>query len=120
MGYDPSIESYMRSGRIRLTVAWAANAFPPACRWLLNTQALFLVKTKEPSCKYSDDEVWLQSVPESDVVEVGPEAEADLDMHAPPMQETVAEGTSTADPPASDASPPAVRPIQMGDFCVNG
>ena len=66
-----------------LTVAWATNTLPPTCRWLLNTQAIFLVKDKEPTCKYSDDEAWLQCVPEADVVEVGPEVETGEATRAP-------------------------------------
>lgn len=37
-----------------LTVRWAINRLPTACRWLLNTQVLFLNKDKESTSK--DDE----------------------------------------------------------------
>ncbi len=68
-----------------LTVRWASNKLPATCRWLLNTQVLFLMKEREPSNKEFDDfewldaslegtgDEWLQSVPESAVVEQGPE-----------------------------------------------
>ena len=95
-----------------LTVGWATNALPPTCRWLLNTQVLFLQKAREPACKLFDDEAWLdwlaaqpeewsEDVAESDVADVGPEVAADGD---------VAMAAPTEPPRA------AVRPIQMGEF----
>jgi hypothetical protein len=100
-----------------LTVRWATNRLPRACRWLLNTQVLFLRKDREPTCKGFDDYEWLRTLPENDtdaevagdewmqdvaesnVVEEGPEVEPD-------------EPTN-----ATNAVPrPKVRPIPMGEF----
>ena len=68
-----------------LTVRWATNRLSHACRWMLNTQVLFLKKEKEPTCNEFDDNEWLrtlpdeaidgewlQDVPEADVAAVGP------------------------------------------------
>ena len=100
-----------------LTVAWATNTLPPVCRWMLNTQALFLVKEKEPSCKYFNDEEWLQAVPEADVAEVGPEMEVDTGSEqVPAADEGGLTDAAGAAPQAVDVERPAARPIQMGEF----
>ena len=39
-----------------LTIRWAIGNLPVSCRWLLNTQALFLRKGHEPACKQFSDE----------------------------------------------------------------
>ena len=102
-----------------LTVRWATNQLPPACRWMLNTQVLFLKKEREPTSKEFDDHEWLrtlsehtevpgaarqwdQDIPNPDVMEVGPEINA---------ASGNAEGPATAAP-----TRPNVRPIQMGEF----
>ena len=108
-----------------LTVKWAVDALPPSCRWLLNTQLLFLRKNREPTCKTFDDAEWLEwlrhevtrvlgdasgeegdtdSIMDDDVEAVGPELAPDEDA---PMDGS---GALTASPPR------AVRPIQMGEF----
>ena len=51
-----------------LTVRWAVNALPDSCRWLLNTQVLFLTKIREPTCKELDDEEWLNIALDEDDV----------------------------------------------------
>jgi hypothetical protein len=83
-----------------LTVRWATGDLPNTCRWLLNTQLLFLRKDREPECKQFDDEEWTQyCIAES------------LD--------DVPEGSVTTDPTEaadSSATSPKVRPIQMGEF----
>ena len=77
-----------------LTVRWAVNALPATCRWLLNTQAIFLRKDREPTCKDFDDDEWLdwisngdmhwdRDVAEEDVIDVGDELEADDPMGEP-------------------------------------
>ena len=106
-----------------LTVGWATNSLPASCRWLLNTQALFLKKSREPTCKLFGDAVWLdwlaaqpgdaaaaeaeewsEDVPESDVVGVGPEVSqtGDVTMEEEPAL-------------PAEAARPQVRPIQMGE-----
>ena len=98
-------------------MAWATNTLPPSCRWLLNTQALFLEKEREPSCKHFDDEEWLQAVPEADVVDVGPEMEVDANSTQAPQPAIVAppdQGTRVEQ--ALGTTQPPVRPIQMGEF----
>ena len=94
------------------------------CRWLLNTQVIFLRKDREPANKVFDDDEWLSAVPETDVDEEGPEAEADEDMapeqdssgHGP--AEDAAAGTAAATAAGATATEPKpkVRPIQMGEF----
>ena len=115
-----------------LTVRWAINALPPACRWLLNTQALFLLKVRDPVCKEFDDEEWLQllesdtagagdewaqDVPDSEIVAEGLETEADIAM-PPQADSTVVAPIVEAPMPAANSGParPKVRPIQMGEF----
>ena len=44
-----------------LTVRWATGNVPDSCRWLLNTQVLFLKKGQEPTSKEFDDNDWLDS-----------------------------------------------------------
>ena len=41
-----------------LTVRWAAGTLLEACRWLLNTQLLFLRKDVESKNKDFEDEQW--------------------------------------------------------------
>ena len=52
-----------------LTVKWAIGELPEECRWLLNTQAMFLQKAREPECKLSDDEEWLAVLSQNDFLE---------------------------------------------------
>ena len=97
-----------------LTVRWATNNLPASCRWLLNTQLLFLRKSREPTAKQFDDEEWLravqdddwqQDIAEDDVDSYGDEVEADA---AVPMEGVQAAGERR--------SSVAVRPIQIGEF----
>ena len=97
-----------------LTVRWATNTLPATCRWLLNTQVLFLRKSREPTAKQFDDEEWLremrnsewfQDVAEEEVDAYGEELEADGDV---PME---ADGGTEGQ--RRDVK---VRPIQIGEF----
>ena len=45
-----------------LTVKWAIGDLPTTCRWLLNTQVLFLSKHREPTTKEFDDGEWLDTM----------------------------------------------------------
>ena len=54
-----------------LTVGWATNNLPMSCRWLLNTQVLFLQKDQDEVQKDFDDDEWLQDVPEYLVADEG-------------------------------------------------
>ena len=94
-----------------LAVRWATNLLPASCRWLLNTLAVFLRKSRAPTSKVFDDEEWLrvvqthewaQDIPESDIESVGSELGADDD-------------ASMADAAAATGAV-QVRPIQIGEF----
>lgn len=114
----------LRRALDELTVRWAIGALPSTCRWLLNTQVLFLRKQREQVNKDFDDDDWIgilhgddveddedsddeaiegpeweRDVPEERVVQVGSEMEVDAEV-AP-------------QPPRPRAQ---VRPIQMGEF----
>ena len=41
-----------------LTVRWAIGDLPDCCRWLLDTQLMFLRKERELVCKHFSDEEW--------------------------------------------------------------
>ena len=93
-----------------LTVRWALNDLPDACRWLLNTQALFLIKSREPTCKEFDDEEWLRAAANGEWAEDIRESE--VESYGPEVQ--VGEDISMND--ASASGQVGVRPIQMGEF----
>ena len=124
-----------------LTVRWVINALPVTCRWMLNTQALFLRKDREPVSKEFDDEEWIrwllqdggaewaQDISEADVEHVG--AEMEVDESAPEVPETpsaTAPNVMDLDSGAAgstelagveESHSPAVssvRPIQMGEW----
>ena len=113
-----------------LTVRWAADTLPDACRWLLNTQLLFLRKDVEGKNKDFDNEQWtLDELSwDADIPEAATTAQEDVDGEmagvSEGQQEQVARGGNDDDrmPPGQDgtAEPPApkakVRPIQMGEF----
>ena len=43
-----------------LTIKWATGDLPEECRFLLNTQLMFLKKEKDPTLKqFDDDESWI-------------------------------------------------------------
>ena len=48
-----------------LTVVLATGEFPEDCRFLLNTQLMFLKKPKDSSAKIFDDDEWLRSLTEA-------------------------------------------------------
>ena len=73
------------------------------CRFLLNTQLMFLMKEKDPTSKQFDDDGWIRSLTEAQ--------EATTD---------VPEDCVTYD--QQDVDPKRVRPIQVGEFlrkCVS-
>ena len=70
---------------------------PKECRFLLNTQLMFLKKEKEPTSKQFDDDEWIRSLTEA--------LEVTTD---------IPEDSVTYD--QQDVDPKRVRPIQMGEF----
>ena len=44
-----------------LTIKWAKGDLPEECRFLLNTQLMFLKKEKDPKPKQFDDDEWIRS-----------------------------------------------------------
>ena len=61
----------------QLTIRWGAGDLPDCCRWLLNTQVLFLREDREVECKQFSDEDWVQisaadAGPLDDVLEAPP------------------------------------------------
>ena len=50
-----------------LTIKWATGDLPEECRFLLNTQMMFLKKEKDPTTKHFDDDEWIRSLMEAQV-----------------------------------------------------
>ena len=50
-----------------LTVKWATGDLPEECRFLVNTQLMFLKEEKDPTSKQFDDE-WIRSLMEAQEV----------------------------------------------------
>ena len=48
-----------------LTIKWAIGDLPEECRFLLNTQLMFLKKEKDPTSKQFDDDEWIRSLTEA-------------------------------------------------------
>ena len=86
-----------------LTVRWAIGDLPLSCRWLLNTQVMFLRKDAEPSCKQFDDNEWMCTG----------DGESMRDI---PEDEVMADHPQVDVPEGHAETPPKVRPIQMGEF----
>ena len=80
-----------------LTIKWATGDLPEECRFLLNTQLMFVKKEKDPTSKQFDDDEWIHSLAE-----------------APEVTTDTAEDSVTYD--QQDVDPKKVRPIQMGEF----
>ena len=49
----------------RVTIKWATGDLPEGCRFLLNTQLMFLKKEKDPTSKQFDDDEWIRSLAEA-------------------------------------------------------
>ena len=113
-----------------LTVRWATGTLPDACRWLLDTQLLFLKKDTANKNKDFDDEQWtLEEHPwDADFPEAATLLHEDADAEMKEVDEgkpgqgaREAEGKAqmlSVQREAADASAPEakVRPIQMGEF----
>ena len=54
----PAVEERLMRALDQLTVRWAVGTLPDACRWLLDTQLLFLRKDTDTENKDFDDEQW--------------------------------------------------------------
>ena len=50
-----------------LTVNWAAGYVPEECRFLLNTQRMFLIE-RDPASKIFDDDEWMRSLAEAQTI----------------------------------------------------
>ena len=113
-----------------LIVRWAAGTLPDACRWLLNTQLLFLRKDIESKNKDFDDEQWTleelswdANVPEAVMIV---QEDIDDDMTEvvggkQGLEDSGGNGEAGLPPAQGEAAvapvPKAkVRPIQMGEF----
>ena len=48
-----------------LTIKWATGDLLEECRFLLNTQLMFLKKVKDPTSKQFDDDEWIRSLAEA-------------------------------------------------------
>ena len=80
-----------------LTIKWATGDLAEECRFLLNTQVMFLKKEKDPTSKQCDDDEWIRSLTEAQEVTTDiPEDSVMYDQQ--------------------DVDPDKVRPIQMGEF----
>ena len=55
-----------------LTIKWATGDLPEECRFLLNTQLIYLKKEKDPASKQFDDDEWIRSSVTYDQQEVDP------------------------------------------------
>ena len=51
-----------------LTIKWAAGDLPEECRFLLNTQLMFLKKERDPTSKHFDDDEWIRTLEEAQEV----------------------------------------------------
>ena len=80
-----------------LTIKWATGDLPEECRFVLNTQVMFLKKEKDPTTKQFDDDEWTRSLTEAQEVSTD-----------------VPEYSVTYD--QQDVDPEKVKPIQMGEF----
>ena len=80
-----------------LTIKWAMGDLPEECRFLLNTQLMFLKKEKDPTSKQFDDDEWIRSLAQAqDVTTEIPEDSVTYDQQ--------------------DVDPKKVRPVQMREF----
>ena len=80
-----------------LTIEWATGDLPEECRFLFDTQLMFLKKEKDPTTKQFDDDEWIRSLTEAQEVTTD-----------------IPEESVTSD--QQDVDPKKVRPIQMGEF----
>ena len=99
-----------------LTVRWATNQLPRACRWVLNTQVLFLVKGHTPTSKEFDDNEWLSTLPENEAGGIGADSEWMTDVAETDVVDVGPEVDATTLEPPTVSAGPNVRPIQMGEF----
>ena len=51
-----------------LTIKWAICDLPEECRFLLNTQLMFLKREKDPTTKQFDDDEWIRQLTEAQEV----------------------------------------------------
>ena len=80
-----------------VTIKWATGDLPEECRFLLNTQLMFLKREKDPTSKHFDDDEWIRSLTE-----------------AQELTTDIPEDSVMYD--QQDVAPKKVRPIQMGEF----
>ena len=77
----PAVRRRLMRALDELTVRWAAGTLPDACRWLLNSQLLFLRKDTDGKNKDFDDERWtLEELSwDADVPEAATIVQEDID-----------------------------------------
>ena len=71
--HPDAISSFAGAGQRRrlfrglnvLTIKWAIGDLPEECRFLLNTQLMFLKKKKDPTTNLFDDDEWIRSLTEA-------------------------------------------------------
>ena len=80
-----------------LTIKWATGDLPEECRFLLNTQLMFLKKEKDLTSKQFNDDEWIRSLTEAQEVTTD-----------------VPEDSVTCE--QQEVDPKRVRPIQMEEF----
>ena len=56
--------SWAEEARVPVAIKWATGDLPEECRFLLNTQLIFLKKEKDPTTKQFDDDEWIRSLTE--------------------------------------------------------
>ena len=103
--YLDAIVSFAGAGQRRhlfqgldiLTIKWATGDLPEECRFLLNTQSIFLKKEKDPTTKQFDDDESFRSFTEAQEVTTD-----------------IPEDSVTYDQQEVDSK--TVRPIQMEEF----
>ena len=78
------------------TIKWGTGGLPEECRFLFNTQLIFLKKEKDPTTKEGDDDEWIRSLTDAQ------EATSDI------PEDSVSHDQQ-------DVDPKKVRPIQMGE-----
>ena len=83
-----------------LTIKWTTEGLLEECRFLLNTQLMFLKKEKDPTSKQFDDNEWISLLREAQ--EVTTDVLADSVTYEQQEVDTQ-----------------KVRPIQMGEFLRN-
>ena len=95
MPSSPSQETPVSGARHSHNQVGRQEDLPEECRFLLNTQLMFL-KKESPTSKQFDDDEWIRSLTEAQEVSADPEDSVTYEQQ--------------------DVDPKKVRPFQMGEF----